>query len=642
MAKITFDENNAVFALDIGTRTVIGTVVSTAGGHMKVLAQAMVEHQSRAMLDGQIHDIPRVAEAVQRVKAELEKKLKTPLKKVAIAAAGRSLKTRRCRVDQELIEDLEIDPMMIHTLELLGVQRAQELLEQETRQGEEKEKFFCVGHSVVGYYLNDYPIANLEGHRGKKIGAEVLATFLPASVVNSLHAVLARVGLEPLYLTLEPIAASEVIIPEQLRLLNLALVDVGAGTSDIAISRDGTITAYGMVPTAGDEITELIVEALMVDFMTAEQIKRSLCRGRDIRYQDVLGMEVTVTCEEIMQIIEPAVENLANEIVRHILELNGQVPPKSVMCVGGGSQVPSLVDRIAQKLGLLQQRVVIRNRSNINNLADARKKDLAGPEGVTVVGIAAVAAKKRGQNFITVTVNGQPFTLFNTQQLTVLQALGLLDFNPRELLGRNGKDLHFTLNGKPKTVYGELAKPAVITVNGRPANLKTVIQDGDIIRVEKAVNGKDAVAKVGDFLENVTMNSHPLCLLNGKPADLEQPVSSGDVLEIIISPSEDNRPEAISPEDDSAKGDLPGTPLSGTSAANPSPGPGPAVQAIAVIVNGQSIIMEGKNEYILIDIFNYYDLDITQSKGMVSIKRNGHDAEYTEVLQDGDVIEISW
>ncbi|MCL4439474.1 MAG: rod shape-determining protein, partial [Firmicutes bacterium] len=355
--------------------------------------------------------------------------------------------------------------------------------------------------------MNDYPITNLEWHRGKKIGAEVLATFLPASVVNSLYTVLARVGLEPLYLTLEPIAASEVIIPEQLRLLNLALVDVGAGTSDIAISRDGTITAYGMVPTAGDEITELIMEILMVDFMTAEQIKRSLWQGQDIRYQDVLGTEVTVACEEVMQMIEPAVENLASEIVRHILDLNGQTPPKSVMCVGGGSQVPSLVDRIAEKLGLIQQRVVIRNRSNISNLVDVKKKDLAGPEGVTVVGIAAVAARKQGQNFITVTVNGQPFTLFNTRQLTVLQALGLLEFNPRELLGRNGKDLRFTLNGKPKTVYGELAKPAVITVNGHPANLKTVINDKDIILVEKAVPGKDAVARVADILGNLPVNA---------------------------------------------------------------------------------------------------------------------------------------
>ncbi|CCO07416.1 cell division FtsA domain-containing protein [Desulforamulus hydrothermalis] len=637
MAKITFDENNAVFALDIGTRTVIGLVVEPKGGQMKILAQAMVEHQSRAMLDGQIHDIPRVTEAVLKVKSALEKKLKAPLKKVAIAAAGRSLKTCRCRVDQELVEDLEIEAIMIHALELLGVQRAQELLAEEALPGDE-EKFYCVGHSVVGYYLNDYPIANLEGHRGKKISAEVLATFLPASVVNSLYAVLARVGLEPLCLTLEPIAASEVVIPEQLRLLNLALVDVGAGTTDIAISRDGTITAYGMVPTAGDEITELIVENLMVDFMTAEQIKRSLGQGGNIQYQDVLGIKATVNCAEIIKMIEPAVENLAAEIAGHVLELNGQTPPKSVMCVGGGSQLPSLVEKIAHKLGLLPQRVVIRNRSHINCLSDTRSKDLTGPEGVTVAGIAALAAKKRGQNFITVTVNGRPFTLFNTGHLTVLQALSRLNFNPRELLGRHGKDLQFTLNGKPKTVYGQLAKPAAITVNGRPAHLKTLLQDGDVILVEKAINGRDATAKVGDFLEGAAAGHQQLCLLNGKPADPEQLIASGDVLEIAVLQANEHNREFSMPEVNREV-----LPAAESFAAGRRPAAAPADQvSITVLVNGRTVVMTGKKEYILIDIFNYYDLDPGQAKGKVSIMRNGHAAEYTELLQDGDVIEISW
>ncbi len=292
-----FDENNTIFALDIGTRTVIGVVATFSEGNIKLLAQSMVEHQSRAMLNGQIHDIPKVAQAVQRVKERIEKKLKIKLHKVAIAAAGRSLKTICCQVEQDTTEELEIDPMVINALELSGVQRAQEMVEQEPTRGD-KEKYFCVGHSVVGYYLDDFPINNLEGHRGKKIGAKVLATFLPVSVVNSLHAVLARVGLEQHYLTLEPIAACEVVIPEQLRLLNLALVDVGAGTSDIAIARDGTIAAYGMVPMAGDQITELIVEALMVDFMTAETIKRHLHLGKDIEYQDVLGLQMKASCEQ--------------------------------------------------------------------------------------------------------------------------------------------------------------------------------------------------------------------------------------------------------------------------------------------------------------------------------------------------------
>ncbi|ABO49899.1 FtsA related protein, predicted ATPase of the HSP70 family [Desulforamulus reducens MI-1] len=615
MSKITFDENNTLFALDIGTRTVIGLVVSVNEGNIKILAQTMVEHQSRSMLDGQIHDIPQVAEAVQRVKADLEKQVKFKLKKVALAAAGRSLKTSRYRVDQELVEDIEIDLVMINTLELLGVQGAQEQLEKEVKQ--EQEKYYCVGHSVLGYYLNDYGIANLEGHRGKKIGADILATFLPSSVVTSLYAVLARVNLEPLYLTLEPIAASEVIIPKQLRLLNLALVDVGAGTSDIAISQNGSITAYGMVPMAGDEITEVLVESLMVDFMTAEQIKRRLSKGKEIHYQDILGIEYTTTCEEIKEIIEPVVEKLAGELSRNILELNKGIPPKSVMCVGGGAQVPFLIEKIASKLNLVKQRVVIRNRSNITALVDLKKKEIAGPEGVTVVGIAASAIKKLDQKFITVHVNGQPFTLFNTRQLTVLQALGLLNFNPRDLLAKDGKDLQFSINGKTKNIYGEFGKPAVITLNGQPANLQTEVRDNDVILVEKAVHGRDAVITIGALLEEY--EGVIGVKLNGEPVAPQQVISQGDRVEIEFAPEEKTTNLELVPENVPIKDEK---------------------NSIKVTVNGQCIEMKGKNEYILIDIFNYYEIDRTKSSGLVEITRNGQGAEYTEVLQNGDIIEI--
>ena len=84
----------------------------------------------------------------------------------------------------------------------------------------------------------------------------MLATFLPQEVVESLYTVVQGADMEVYSLTLEPIAAINVAIPEQYRLLNIALVDVGAGTSDIAITKNGSIVAYGMIPMAGDELTE--------------------------------------------------------------------------------------------------------------------------------------------------------------------------------------------------------------------------------------------------------------------------------------------------------------------------------------------------------------------------------------------------
>ncbi len=82
-----------VFGLDIGTRNVVGTVGYKEDQEFVVVAQYIKEHDTRSMLDGQIHDIGRVAKTIAAVKQHLEEQIDTPLTEVCIAAAGRVLKT---------------------------------------------------------------------------------------------------------------------------------------------------------------------------------------------------------------------------------------------------------------------------------------------------------------------------------------------------------------------------------------------------------------------------------------------------------------------------------------------------------------------------------------------------------------------
>ena len=91
-----------VFGLDIGTRSVVGTVgYKKNATDFTVVAQEVKMHETRAMLDGQIHDISKVAETIKQVKRSLEKQLGgTKLTDVCIAAAGRVLKTVTVRVDE--------------------------------------------------------------------------------------------------------------------------------------------------------------------------------------------------------------------------------------------------------------------------------------------------------------------------------------------------------------------------------------------------------------------------------------------------------------------------------------------------------------------------------------------------------------
>jgi cell division protein FtsA len=534
--------NDPVFALDIGTRTVVGVVGVQEESCFRVIATEVVEHKNRAMLDGQIHDIEQVAAAAAAAKEKLEARLGMKLKKVAIAAAGRVLKTCQVRVDKNLEPGREIDAEFISSLEIEGIQRAQMILDEEAA-AEDKTQFYCVGYSVINYYLNGYVISRLTGHKGKTVGADILATFLPLIVVDSLYTVMGKVGLEVSSLTLEPIAAINVTIPPDLRLLNLALVDIGAGTSDIALTKDGSVIGYAMVPVAGDEITEKISQHYLVDFNTGEKIKIALSSGRDkIAFTDILKIKHTVSPNEVLNVIESTLQLLASTISKKILEFNHKAP-NAIFLVGGGSRIPRLTDMIAAQIELPTDRVVVRGRDVIRDIKFSDKK-LYGPESITPYGIAVTAQMYGGKDFLTVTVNDRKIKLFNSKKLTVADALILFGFDASQLIGRTGKGLTYYVNGEKRQVRGEFGKAAEIAVNGKPASIDTPIAFGDNVTVIPAEDGKDASVKAYELAPSgyssgtVRLNGNPvdistIILVNGSAASKDTLIQDGD--EVFIS-----------------------------------------------------------------------------------------------------------
>lgn len=127
-----------------------------------------------------------------------------------------------------------------------------------------------------------------------------------------------------------------------MRRLNVALVDIGAGTSDIAITNNDTIVNYGMVPVAGDEITEAISDQFLLDFPDAEKAKLELTNSDSITVKDILGFENIVQKDEVIAAISTAIDRLATLIADEIMRLNGLKPPQAVMLIGGGSLTPEI------------------------------------------------------------------------------------------------------------------------------------------------------------------------------------------------------------------------------------------------------------------------------------------------------------
>ena len=293
--EVKVQDADLVFALDIGTRSIIGVAGRVVGERLQVLAVEKEEHGRRAMLDGQIEDIDQVARVARTVTDRLEQRLGCTLKRVCVAAAGRALRTEKGHFSMELPQVSRIESDLISQLESGAVSDAESHLSDS--QEDPQRRFYLVGYTVSSYLLDRYPLITLKGHNGQQLEADVVATFLPSEVVESLYTVMETAGLEVASLTLEPIAALNAVIPAELRLLNLVLCDIGAGTSDIAVCRDGSVVGYTMATTAGDEITEELMRRYLIPFQTAERMKMEL-ENQTITYRDVLGQIGRASCRE--------------------------------------------------------------------------------------------------------------------------------------------------------------------------------------------------------------------------------------------------------------------------------------------------------------------------------------------------------
>ena len=206
MQRADSKQHKLIYGLDIGTRSIVGTVGYMEKDHFVVVAQKVREHETRAMLDGQIHDIGAVGEMIRDVTDELEKELDITLSQVCIAAAGRVLQTVTTSVEIDLEGEKLITKEDIFALDSYGIEKAYEEFQKEN---ELDMKFYCVGYTVMRYYMNHYPMSNLENHKAKIIAADLIATFLPDDVVDGLYKAVELAGLEVANLTLEPIQDSE-------------------------------------------------------------------------------------------------------------------------------------------------------------------------------------------------------------------------------------------------------------------------------------------------------------------------------------------------------------------------------------------------------------------------------------------------
>ena len=684
-----------VFGLDIGTRNVVGTVgYRTEDDKFIVAAQCVRQHETRAMLDGQIHDIGKVGRIIGQVKAELEAQLNEPLSDVCIAAAGRVLKTVTTHVEYEYAEESIVTGEDIHTLDLLGIEKAQDILKEAN---DTQYKFYCVGYSVVKYFLNDEVFISLEDHKATKIGEDIIVTFLPEDVVDGLYSAVGQAGLTVANMTLEPIAAINVAIPENYRMLNIALVDVGAGTSDISVTKEGSIIAYGMIPYAGDELTELIVQHFLVDFKTAEAMKLASTTENEVTYEDIMSISHTIPSKEIWDLVEPTVDKITSEVAAKIMELNGDKTVSACFVVGGGGKIHGFTQMLAKRLDLPEERVALRGEEVLKEVVFEQEDIHKDPLLVTPIGICLNYYEQRN-NFIMMKFNGERLKLYDNNRLTIVDAALQAGFPNDELFPKRGMPINFVVNGAARIARGEVGEPAIVTLNGRPANINTPLVPNCEVTIEPSTAGADAVytieqleeyhestltviingktvvcpkfvevngqlepgsyeIKEGDVIEarnyytvrqvaefmDVEVDTDHEVLVNNRLADFDTLVYENftidwTVLSFGVAPEPENRYNATISDTSSEVSSADESPEEKEEEAPEKP-----EGSVTVMVNGESVTMTGKQNYIFVDVFDWYSFDLSAGKGRaIATLVNGKEAEFSQPLANGDNIELYW
>jgi len=621
-----------IFALDIGTRSIIGMVGRAENERMHILAVEKQEHSKRAMIDGQIEDIAQVGKVAAEVTARLEKRLNCKLTRVCIAAAGRALHTESGHFELELPEVRRVSNDLIGQLEAGAVSNAEAAL---NKSGERLGRFYLVGYTVSRYLLDNYPLSTLRGHNGQKLETDVVATFLPAEVVDSLYSAMQAAELEVVSLTLEPIAAINAAIPAELRLLNLVMADIGAGTSDIAACRDGSVVGYTMATVAGDEITEAIMRAYLVDFSTAERLKAKAASQETLHFTDILGLDQEIPAAELKTAIQPAMKQLADELARRIREINGGAP-SAVFLAGGGSKLEGLMDAVAASLEMDPRRVTIAG-ANFKASAFSDEEELNDPEYATPLGIAISAGLDLISDSYRVRLNGQPAKLFRSGVLTALDVLQMNGYNYAALIGRTGTSLAVTIDGRRTLYRGEPAVPSSLRINGQELPPSTVIQAADSIEFTPACSGKPGRRTLVEALGSEEAATS--CLVNGMPAAPDYELHSGDSIETnVMIPVKVSAPSALPGKDDGEG------PQPVRSMPEPkTPEEKENIPPRQFFLNGNALELPAKPEgapYYLMDLLDHSGLDFEHLDRSVVLKVNGENSAFMRVLKDGDSVSI--
>ena len=381
---MTKDAKNLIVGLDIGTSKVVAVVAEVMpDGRHEVIG--LGQHESKGLKKGVVVNIEATVESIQRALEEAELMADCKIRHVYTGIAGSHIRSINSR-GMVAIKDKEVTAAdvtrVIETAKAINISTDQQLL-----------------HTVPQEFIvdNQDDVREPIGMSGIRLEVKVHIVTGAVSAVQNIVKCVRRCGLEVADLILQPMASADAVLTSDEKELGVVLIDIGGGTTDVAVFSEGAIRHTVTIPIAGDQITNDIAMALRTPTAEAEEIKIRYGIAKQTLADPDQTLEVpglgdreprSMSRQSLAAVIEPRVEELF-AFVQQVIRESGyeDVLSSGVVLTGGTSIMPGMAE-LAEDVFLKPTRIGMPDY--LGQLSDV----VRSPRYATVLGLLLEAKKQ--------------------------------------------------------------------------------------------------------------------------------------------------------------------------------------------------------------------------------------------------------
>ena len=377
--------------LDIGTEYLKAAIVEYNKNEQSIISFTRIKQDYGNMDGGAVTNINAVVEKSREALLKLKEYTPHQALEVVCGIAGEfvkgvSLSLDRVRERPDKMIDRKELSQLIKEGERQAYEKAVMMAELET--GFKDIKLELIKYNLVEIKVDGYKVMNPYKFQGKNLNIVVFYTFVPLVQVGALHTIAREIGCQLVAVVPEPLAVAEGIRNEELFEFGAVVIDIGGGTTDIALIRNGGIEGTRMFAMGGRAFTRSIAQSLNMSMKEAEAMKLDYSKGRKIENYELVDKLIKADLSILYQGIELSLLELAQ----------GELLPKNLYFCGGGSGMKGLISglkgiNINKKLPFGQEPVMgLLRGSDLKCIHDVHKL-LRGVEYTTPRALAYFGAK---------------------------------------------------------------------------------------------------------------------------------------------------------------------------------------------------------------------------------------------------------